>query len=147
AITDRHKANVSWSYERNDAPDYFMLWPDWVEGQTYRRPSVWTVNLTSTLSPSLVNEARFGYRVTGTNTLSPFDTAKYGEAAQAFVPTSNGFRVVPQLGTGGVNFQLNQYIGNRGAFPNTNRDVTPLWTYSDTVSWTMGKHSFKGNGE
>jgi hypothetical protein len=146
-INSKHRANVSWSYERNDAPDYFMIWPDSVEGETYRRPMVWTANVTSTLSPSMVNEGRFGYRVTGTNTLSPFDTPKYADAARAYVPEANGFRVVPQLGTGGTNFQLTQYIGNRGAFPNTNRDTTPLWTYADTLSWTTGKHSFKGGAE
>src|SRR5262249_4471707 len=94
-LSAKHKANLSWSYERNAAPDYFMVFPDTTEGQTRRRPSVWTAGFTSTLSPSIVNEARFGYRVTGTEILSPFDYPKYAEKARGYFPTSNGFRVIP----------------------------------------------------
>ena len=132
-----------------------MVFPDTTRGQTFRRPMVWTANFTSTLSPTIVNEARFGYRVTGTNTLTPFDTPQYSEAARKLVPVSNGFRVVPQFGSGAVtgisggavNLQLASPIGSRGAFPNTNKDTSPLWTYADTVSWTKGKHAFKGGGD
>src|SRR5262249_41336881 len=67
----------------------------------------------------------------------------------------NGFRVVPQFGSGVItgisagtaNFQLALPMGNRAAFPNTNIDRTPLWTYGDNISWTKGKHTFKGGGE
>src|SRR5437867_3377159 len=142
-FNSNHKANVSWSYERNDAPDYFMNWPNTTQGRTFRRPSVWTANFTSTLSPNLVNEARFGYRVTGTNITTPWDNPQYSELAKKLVPAPNGFRLFPQFGSGlitgqsagTVDFRFNQQIGNRGAGPYTNIDSTPLWSYADTISW------------
>ena len=142
-----HKANVSWSYERNDAADYFMNWPDTTQGRTFRRPDVWTTSFTSTLSPNIVNEARFGYRVTGTNITTPWDNPQYRDRANELTPYVNKFRLFPQFGTGAVNFQFNQPIGNRGAGPYTNVDKTPLWTYGDTLSWTKGTHAFKSGAE
>src|SRR5262249_43905653 len=81
-FNSKHKVNLSWSDEHNVAPDYFMVFPNTTQGETRRNPAVWTANLTSTLSSAIVNEARFGYRVTGTEIRTPFDNPEYSEAAR-----------------------------------------------------------------
>src|SRR5262249_39246661 len=57
----RHKAAVNYSYEWIDlyAP---ATWPGGYSQQFIRRPQVLTFNLTSTLTPRLLNEAHIGYR-------------------------------------------------------------------------------------
>src|SRR5262249_10326524 len=59
----------------------------------------------------------------------------------------NGIRVFPRVGTGAVNFQSTQPLGNRGVWPSTLADRSPSTTYADTISWTKGKHSFRGGAE
>src|SRR5207249_8992942 len=64
-----------------------------------RLPQILTVNFTSTSSPALLNEARFGMRRTGTNTTPGLNlTGPEGDEARAFVPNIGGYPVLPQLG-------------------------------------------------
>src|SRR5262249_21339085 len=63
----KNKLAVNYSYQWVNN-DYIPIsnpttqWPGGYLSKTIRRPRVLTVNLTSTLSPSLLNEARYGYR-------------------------------------------------------------------------------------
>jgi len=147
-FNQKHKANVNWSYERNNSSDTAMYYPNTWEGSNYRRPDVITASFTSTLSPSLLNEARFGYRVTGTNIVASFDNPLYRKAAdELYPPYLNKTRVIVRPGTGGVSYQIFGPAGARGAWPSTLSDHSPVWTYADTVSWTIGKHAFKWGAE
>src|SRR6185369_5619943 len=62
-----HKVSVGYTYQRDDSGDFIASWPGGINGSTQRRPQVLTVTGTSTLSASMLNEARFGIRreVTG----------------------------------------------------------------------------------
>jgi hypothetical protein len=61
-FSSRHRVSGSWSYQRDDSADFLASWPGGLNGSTQRRPHVVTVTATSTLSPTMVNEARFGLR-------------------------------------------------------------------------------------
>src|SRR5207247_5855878 len=64
-LSARHKVAVNYSFQWVDN-EYIrnptVQWPGGYSSPTIRRPRVFTTNFTSTLSASLLNEARFGYR-------------------------------------------------------------------------------------
>ncbi|PYS52818.1 MAG: hypothetical protein DMG13_14935, partial [Acidobacteria bacterium] len=143
----RHKLGVSYTYERSAGNANYETWPDGFRGSVFRHPQTLAVNFTSTLSAAIVNEARAGMRRIGGNTFNGLNNPKGGKEAQAFFPSYAGYPVVIALGTnnGQVNFQSNQPLG--GGTTATYNDITSLVTYSDALSWTKGKHTFKFGGE
>jgi len=62
------KINGGWSWEKDSSNYSSGAWPFRFPGAARRLPQVLTLNFTSTLSPTLLNEARYGIRRTGTNT-------------------------------------------------------------------------------
>ena len=150
-FNSNHKVNGSYTYERNWSDNQYGVWPFRFPTLSYRRPQVLTVNFTSTLSPTLLNEARFGMRRTGTNQASSFTNPDTGQAALDFFPNVNGFPLLPQLGIQPVCVCSGQPFGARGEtgalFQANLNESTPLYTYADTLSWTRNSHSFKGGAE
>jgi hypothetical protein len=161
-FTANHKANVNWSYERVTSDDVFQAFPTSLSNSNFRRPIVVTAGLVSTLSPSLLNEVRFGYRLQDLNVIAPMALPEYeDELAELFPPDVNGIKVVPFFGfvsPGGspcpphygsrppTNAPLPGVASGCNIAP-TSRGKTPTWTYSDTVSWTRGAHALRFNGE
>jgi hypothetical protein len=102
------------------------------------RRQIFTLNETHTFSPSLVNEARFGFnriRITFTpnSQLNPTDFL-----------INNGITTpigLPQISITGFNFN----IGGPAGFPQGRRDTTAV--LSDTLSYLRGAHSFRFGGE
>jgi hypothetical protein len=58
-----HKLAANWSYERNDTFSDQPNWPDGIPYFTQRYPQVFTANLTSTLSPVLLNEGTLRHSI------------------------------------------------------------------------------------
>src|SRR5207249_6687432 len=106
-------------------------------------------NFVSTLSPTLVNEARFGMNRTGTNEFAPlYNPAMHDEIFKLFTKNGSGLEFPPLLGYGQANFHTDQPIGTRGFEPlQLLNDSTPRKTFGDTVSFTVGKHAFRFGGE
>jgi hypothetical protein len=75
-INTRNKVAFNYSFERIDG-DYVQSvansWPDGFTSQVVRRPKVLTINVTSTLTPGLLNEARFGYRENNHTLWAPWE--------------------------------------------------------------------------
>jgi hypothetical protein len=115
-------------------------WPDGFDGLAIRRPDVYTMSFTSVLSSSLLNEFRAGRRRSVNLQYAPANRpdAAGAEALKA-VPVLNGipFQVVP------VNWTFLTY-GGHGRW---RRHSTPMITIGDDLSWTHGKHAFKGGIE
>src|SRR5687768_3371027 len=109
----------------------------------FRRPQVLSAGFTSTLSSTLLNEARFGMRRQGTNVVAPWDrddSEIQAALEQLLPPDLNGFPVIPTLRE--FNFCV-PYVGSRpgggcGEATDTAIDKTPTYTFSDTLSWTRG---------
>jgi hypothetical protein len=151
-----HKINAGWSFERANN-ERSGVWPFHFNSYSFRQPQVLTANFTSTLSPTLLNEARFGMRRTGTNTPAPFRHHTRAQEALDWFPNINGIPLVGQLGTHGAGNTQNGVICVCGGQPfpsetntrflNTAYEKTPLFTYADSISWTHGVHAFKGGVE
>jgi hypothetical protein len=158
----KNKINAGWSYEASHSDYATRIWPTGFDGIAHRSPQVLTVNFTSTLTPTLLNEARFGMRRTGTNTTHGLANPATKKDALAFVPNPNGIPVLPQLGVKttpwsdtatfvplvcvcGGQPNLSSQAGN--AFNGNISEKTPLYTYADSVTWTKATHTFKGGIE
>jgi hypothetical protein len=141
----KNKLGVAYTYEYSHGNFNYATWPDGFQGSVFRRPQNLSFNFVSTLSPTLVNEARMGMRRSGSNSYNPVNDPTTGAKTQAFIPNFGGYPLVPALGLGAVNFQTNQIIG--GGNTTSYLDTTVLLTYGDNLSWTKGKHAFKVGGE
>lgn len=145
-----HKANANLTYERVTSDDVVGALPGMFSNENFRRPLVLSAGFTSTLSSSLLNEARFGMRRQGTNVVAPWDRPELKDEINQLLPADlNGFRVIPTIQSLGF---CVPYIGSRpgsgcGTATDTAIDKTPTYTYADTLSWTKGAHALKIGGE
>lgn len=149
-FNSKHRIGGSWSFEQGWADNNYAVWPNGWGGRTERQPQVLTVNFTSTLSPTLLNEARFGMSRTGTNGFFPLENPETRQELRRQLPELNGLPVVVSPGTGGAAFTVgsSNFFGGRGGVLGwTNRDISPRWTYADTLTWTKGRHVFKTGAE
>ncbi|MBI2149414.1 MAG: carboxypeptidase regulatory-like domain-containing protein [Acidobacteria bacterium] len=116
-------------------------WPEGFDGQAVRRPDVYIITFTSTLSSTLLNEFRAGRRRSIDQQFPPANrSGAIGEEALKFIPEVNGVRyhVVPTLWAPFVQY------GRFGAWRN---HESPMYSIGDDLSWTYGKHAFKGGFE
>jgi len=147
-----HKVAFNWSIERNAVFSDTPNWPGGISYKTFRNPQVLTVNFISTLSPTLLNEARFGWRYQNAGINAPWED-QYGDnevieqARSLMLPGSNGYTALISPGAGNYTFggTANGLMNTNPGQYNGNR--TPLYTYADTLSWTHGNHAFKFGGE
>src|SRR5215471_5110883 len=153
----RNKINAGWTFEHDNADYAQGVWPTQFPGAAHHQPQVLTVNFTSTLSPTLLNEVRFGMRRTGTNTQHGLANPATKKDAIAFLPSVQGIPVFAQLGMNPVtNVPAICICGGQpelsseapgGLFNGNISELTPLYTYTDAITWTKGKHTFKAGGE
>ncbi len=141
-FNQNHKLTGSWSrehrYSDNNGPS---PWPEGWGGEVVTDPSVVGIQFTSTLSPSILNEFRFGRRVTTLHNIPAYHTESHGKEAWEFMTTMNKIPVMqhPTL------FD-NHAIACSGYctdFGNT----SPLSSYTETLSWTKGVHALKFGAE
>jgi hypothetical protein len=138
-FSQKHRLSGTWVRESHYSDNNDTApWPTGYPGEIREDPRVRTLNFTSTLTPNLLNEARYGYRSTSLQWTSAIETPGSKDKAIGFLPVINGYPVYirPALFP-------NHVLGSSGDFGNT----SPLTTYSDTLSWTHGAHAFKGGIE
>ena len=159
---DMHRINASWTYQFDDNKDNIGDWPTGLSGETYRRPQTLTFNATSTLSSTLLNEARFGINYNKTRSVPAWlsSDAAVATDAQSFLLTGGPSRagngqtypvvVAPQTGDMQFAAGVMETCAGSGACPAaiivgvTQVGYTnPLYNFADTLSWTRGKHAFK----
>jgi len=139
-FNQRHKISGSYTYEYSFGTANFEAWPTGARGTRYRRPQILSLNFTSTLSPSLVNELRGGFRRTGGNSYPGITDPAYGSIAQTLFPNIKGYPVYIGPGAGGL-----VPSGNAISAGGTSQynDVTNAITLADSLSWTKGVHALK----
>jgi hypothetical protein len=144
----KHRISGSWSYQRDFSGDFLAAWPDGINGEVRRNPQTLTINATSTLSSSMLNEARFGIRRDRTGDYIPYDSSDSAvrqASAEWYLQGSanpeNGVPYPLSFTPGGVGNGIistgSQTLGN----------YSPLYNYADTFSWAKGRHAFKFGGE
>ena len=173
-INSEHRLSGTYTYESAMFDDSYPTWPPeagGVGGRIERKPQSFLVSLTSTLRPTLLNEARFGLNRSYGLTLSVMDSNgdKIRPILQALLPTNTGIfsgsraeglDVIlgageqpllfgPDGGNGGSSHPYGAGAGiiAGGYFKDTWGSIDPRWTISDTMTWMKGSHSFKGGVE
>src|SRR5215467_14289803 len=132
----KNKVSITYTYENSTGNANFEAWPGGFRGKSFRHPQLLATNFTSTLSASLINEARVGLRREGGNTSNGFTNPDTGKANQQFFPNYGGYPVfigpgvAPPVGTPAtsptiVNFQSSQLLG--GGTTSDYHDITNLW--------------------
>ena len=140
-----HKASFSGTWERDWAETTqagMSNWPGGYNGSVRRAPRIITGSLVSTLSPTIVNEFRMGSRKNWNYSWSSiWRPDEVGDAARKELPTKGGVAFFPTQAL----FPDHIITSISGAA--TRGQTSPIWTFSDTLSWTQGKHAFKGGYE
>src|SRR2546422_1201297 len=99
-FNSKHKASFSGTWERDWAMTTqagISSWPESFNGIVRRAPRVITGSFVSTLSPTIVNEFRFGTRKNWNFSWASFlRLDAVGDAARAALPTHNGISFIPQ---------------------------------------------------
>jgi hypothetical protein len=170
-ITSKHKLFGTMSREKDTgltAQAGIAAYPGGFNGVVERRPDIHTIALTSVFTPTIVNEFRWGLRRTSFYGWTPLhlgccgadsdtDINERAKEAQATFPTINGYlmnltsnltfagQINPQTGQAG-NTMLGSPIAPHGT-GGTRGSMSPLWSFADTLSWTVGKHSLKAGAE
>jgi Carboxypeptidase regulatory-like domain len=138
-FSSKHKASFSTSVEHVYDGVEKAVWPGGFDSENLRDPRTFTGSLTSTLSPTLVNEFRIGKRLNTYVLNAQFDNTKTGKDVLNILPTASGMTYVPLTQLMNGNF-INYGLGSRG-------QLNSLYSYADNLSWIKGKHAFKGGAE
>src|SRR5262249_31974692 len=134
----KDKLSLTYTFEDSAGNANFESWPGGFRGKSFRHPQLLAGNFTSTLSPSIINEARVGLRREGGNTSNGLTNPDTGKANQAFFPNYGGYPVMIGLGAGSttapvplttVNFLSSQILG--GGATADYHDITNLWSLAD----------------
>jgi hypothetical protein len=139
-----HRLTGSYIVERRTTKNNVLSpWPNGFDGEGGTEPAVYTLSFTSTLSPNLLNEAKFGRRVTTLFWYPPFHNRdqEIQDAAWDYMPVINDTPVLmhPTL-------FANNIIACQGLCGNIG-NKSPLNTFANTLSWTKGSHTFKFGAE
>jgi hypothetical protein len=111
-------------------------WPGGYDGIVKRDPHFYQAGLISTISPTILNEFRFGTRRNKHYAWNPIQRPdEVGDEARKQLASKNGELFLPShsLFTDNIFIPAGQTRGQ----------TSPIYTYSDTLSWTRGKHAFK----
>jgi hypothetical protein len=113
------------------------------DGLAVKRPVVYSIQLTSTLTSSMLNQLRLSK--SGTNNwqwASGNRNDEIGAEARSFMPVANGvpYRVV-FAGTANVD-QISPFA-SIGGFGTWREGINPRYAIGDDLSWTVRKHAFK----
>jgi hypothetical protein len=138
-FNSNNKLFVTVSRENVWADSQLPTWPAGDAGTTVRNPATYTSSFVSTLSPTLLNEFRFGLRQGSQKGYAAYDRIDIGDSVVNGLPKANG---VPYLARP-LTFANNVITYTVGSRVQT----TPLYQYADSLSWTHGKHAFKGGVE
>lgn len=155
-INTNHKLAFNGSYQvvPNDyipVSGPLVQWPDGYLSKTLRKPRVFTANLTSTLTPGILNEARVGYRANWHYVWAPWEVPNEADRKVPLSLMLNGSNGVPIVytpatisasGTQGGTLTTVSFSCATGCAQQGN--YTPLYQYADTVTWSKGKHTYKG---
>jgi hypothetical protein len=102
----------------------------------------------------MVNEVRIGLRRTAIYSLAPFfvgrkdgdplnpaPIGKEAEEPSALLLRKNGYIIQPS------SLLMNGLMNWGAGFGSTRGSISPLWSYADTFSWSVGKHALRMGGE
>ncbi len=150
-----HKLSFVYSWERtlNTAENAGIpAWPGGFYGDNYTFPRVANVSLVSTLSSSVVNELRIGYRRSAQDSWEPFYAGRKIDESEEFAAKGKeAFELLPKYN--GIPLKVNTTLFTNnfmlwsGQEAGTRTQRSPLYQYADTISFSKGAHAYKLGGE
>lgn len=163
-----HRLSGSYTYESDFGEKDYRAWPEangGYGGALTRYPQSFSVNVTSTLKPTLLNELRVGLSRSSTHAAEALDNPTSGdkmrEVLDELMPTSNfpnykDYPIIVGPGRGQFGFYTDTYgsgyinshpYGSSGNLPTARGSYDPRWSFYDSITWTRGAHTFKGGFE
>jgi Carboxypeptidase regulatory-like domain len=135
-FNDRHRLNFTWTHESRDAVNGYapQTFPQAPGGSFVSSANFYSLQLTSTLSPRLLNEFNVGAQRRRNTSYAAFELE-----GKTQYPTSGGVRYVANMMPTG--------IANVIPLNGPQADFSPLTVWRDNLSWTKGRHTFKAGGE
>jgi hypothetical protein len=147
-FNNNHKLTGSYVHEyRYNNAVALSPWPSGFGGEITTRPQIFMGQFTSTLSSTLLHEFRFSYRQTNLEDKLAFaqshSNTETSGAAWDFLTQINGIPVIQKP----ILFP-DHVITCPGDLTCSNRgNRSPMYTYTDTLSWTKGPHALKFGAE
>jgi hypothetical protein len=111
--------------------------------EVIRRPKVFTLNYTSTLSASLLNEARFGYRANQHVIWAPWEVTDEKLRGSEVSVAIRRKRIPDRLRAGRSRRHEHQQLQLPNQLRSTGQQ-DPALRLRRHSGWTHGKHAFKG---
>ncbi len=138
-INNSNTFTASYNRMRSQSPSGIETQPTTFKGiatfgDDFVETDSFNLRLTSTITPTLLNEARFQY---GRDNLFAFSNPP--SAGEQILATSNGRP--PTINVNGFTFGKQDFL-ERNANPDEKR-----WQYADTMTWSSGRHTFKFGGD
>ncbi len=123
-------------------------WRDAYDGLAVKRPFVYSIQLTSTLTNNLLNQLRLSKRASDNWQWGSADRGDaIGAEARKLHPTANGIPYQVQFATtAGGTVALPQRLppfSNIGGFGRWREGINPMRSIGDDLSWTARRHAFK----
>ena len=150
-INDSNRASFINSREENQVSGSAAQWPTGFSGGTINQPGIWSASWTSTVTPTILNDFRLGWKKTSSHNRSPFEVGCcFGEEYENRSPEADElFQSLPMYG--GIQLQPEASIWGDGiashGFGSTRGQDSPTYQLVESVSWTTGAHSFKAGFE
>jgi len=165
-FSTRHRLGVSYAYEQDKSDDVQRTMPtNSYGGKVVRTPQTLSATLTSTLRPTLLNELRVGLTRGKSFVTSPLNQPDTGQQLTDLLynllPTAtwSGFQnlkqkfpvivSLPNFAVGSAS-NFHPYGSDRGGSGMVGQDwgsTDPRWSYADTITLTVGRHSLRFGGE
>ncbi len=156
-ITDSNKVNLVISRENNQQDGLLPTWPSGIFGKQWRTPKVYSAQYTASITPTVLNEFRWGYSLTDWYTIAPAGegccigddefvnlTPEARELFDTYYSVSNGYPYLPAFNTMGGSFGSSPWFRSFGS---SRGQRSPRWTLQDHTSWVIGAHSFTAGWE
>jgi hypothetical protein len=126
-------------------------WPDGFDGLAVKRPVVYSIQVSSTLSNTMLNQLRMGKSGSNNWQWGPADRGdETGAEVRKLLYYAQGSRGVP-IGTFTYATDTNAGaivpFATKGQFGRWREGINPRWSIGDDLSWTVRKHAFKGGME
>ncbi len=135
-FTENHRFNFNYTWEKEFFLNGFLAqpYPDSPGGNLAGSNQFYSFGLISTLSPSLVNEFHAGAQRSRLRFNAPWEL----EEGRALMPRVGDqiFAAISPSVTEPINF-TNDPQGR----------ISPLYSFSDTIAWSKGRHGLKGGVE
>ncbi|HEY3442292.1 MAG TPA: carboxypeptidase regulatory-like domain-containing protein [Paludibaculum sp.] len=162
AVVNENSASLRLDYRQSDKNSFSLRWfrddgsstaPFDVSGSAFEQKALYQNGMLSwqrIISPSLINEAKFGYNGPKTRTNGVAPTVA-GVDLTGVTLNITGATVLVGIGGQGANAGVSIPSGQVRANSSTNGRGQPYTNYSlsyiDSLNWVKGSHSFKFGGE